>query len=195
MCQKPKYPLQWPIAAPQVCCTPPHPSCSLFILWPYIKYKYGRLGAPFLRYLWFREGTKILNGPRDTNNWHISNLTKKGPRCHKVSWVQIWQKNSNGKCSKLPKRSCQSVWYKVVKEVTTISCHKMVFAALWWHFPPFSIFYHYLIDKKLRKSSGKCWSVTCTFFNTIFIHIQGQITVKSSRKMALLFDGQTGDLY
>ena len=46
-----------------------------------------------------------LNGPWVTKNWQMSKLTKKGPRrCHKVSWVQIWQKNSNGKCPKLPKK-------------------------------------------------------------------------------------------
>ena len=44
--------------------------------------------------------------------WHMSKLTKKGPRrCHKVSWVQIWQKNSNGKCPKLPKRNSQLPCY------------------------------------------------------------------------------------
>ena len=38
-----------------------------------------------------------LNGPGVAKNWHLSKLTKKGPRrCHKVSWVQIWQKNSKG---------------------------------------------------------------------------------------------------
>ena len=49
---------------------------------------------------------KISNGPGDAKNRHISKLTQKGPnRCHKVSWVQIWQKNSNGKCPKLLKKN------------------------------------------------------------------------------------------
>ena len=53
-----------------------------------------------------------LNGPGVAKNWHMSKLTKKGPRrCHKVSWAQIWQKNSNGKCLKLPKRNSRTPCY------------------------------------------------------------------------------------
>ena len=48
---------------------------------------------------------KYSNSPGVAKNWHMSKFTKKDPRrCHKVSCVQIWQINSNGKCPKLPKR-------------------------------------------------------------------------------------------
>ena len=87
------------------------------------------------------EGTQFwqqyLNGPGVTKNWHVSKLTKKGPRrCHKVSCVQIWQKNSNGKCPKLQKKEisthyairwfkCKKVLYKfqndIASELSTLS--------------------------------------------------------------------------
>ena len=58
---------------------------------------------------------KYSNGPGVTKKWHISNLTKKGPRtCHKLSWAQIWEKNSNGKCPKWAIRDSQLLQYKVV---------------------------------------------------------------------------------
>ena len=58
---------------------------------------------------------KYSNGPGVAKNWHMSKWTSRGPRrCLKLSWDQIWQKNVNGKCPKLPKRNCQSLWYKVV---------------------------------------------------------------------------------
>ena len=58
---------------------------------------------------------KYSNGPGVAKNWHMSKYTSRGPRrCLKLSWDQIWQKNVNGKCPKLPKRNCQSLWYKVV---------------------------------------------------------------------------------
>ena len=46
----------------------------------------------------------------------------------------------------------------------------------------------------LKVYSGKFWSVTFTFFDTIFIHKQVPIIVESYRKMVLLFDSQMGDL-
>ena len=61
---------------------------------------------------WFRP--KYSNGSGVAKNWHMSKWTSGGPRCLKLSWDQIWQKNVNGKCPKLPKRNCQSLWYKVV---------------------------------------------------------------------------------
>ena len=66
--------------------------------------------TPSSRENWFSEDifffANYSNGPGVAKNWHMSKLTKNGPRkCYKVSWVQIWQKNSNGKCPKLPKRN------------------------------------------------------------------------------------------
>ena len=58
---------------------------------------------------------KYSNGPGVAKNWHMSKWTSWGPRrCLKLSWDQIWQRNVNGKCPKLPKRNCQSLRYKVV---------------------------------------------------------------------------------
>ena len=58
---------------------------------------------------------KYSNGPGVAKNWHMSKWTSRGPRrCLKLSWDQIWQRNVNGKCPKLPKRNCQSLRYKVV---------------------------------------------------------------------------------
>ena len=53
-----------------------------------------------------------------------------------------------------------------------------------------------LFDRQiaLKVYSGKFWLVTCTFFDTIFMHKQVPIIVESYRKMVLLFDGQTGNL-
>ena len=58
---------------------------------------------------------KYSNGPAVAKNWHMSKWTSWDPRrCLKLSWDQIWQRNVNGKCPKLPKRNCQSLRYKVV---------------------------------------------------------------------------------
>ena len=58
---------------------------------------------------------KYSNGPGVAKNWHMSKWTSWDPRrCLKLSWDQIWQRNVNGKCPKLPKRNCQSLRYKVV---------------------------------------------------------------------------------
>ena len=75
--------------------------------------------APSSRKNWFSEGPifwqKYSNSPGVAKNWHMSKLTKRGPsRCHKLSWDQIWQKNFNGKCPKLPKRNCHAWCYKMV---------------------------------------------------------------------------------
>ena len=77
------------------------------------------VATPSLRKNWFSETPifchKYSNGPGVAKNWHVSNLTRKGPRtCHKLSWVQIWQKNSNGKCPKLAIRDSHARFYKVV---------------------------------------------------------------------------------
>ena len=45
------------------------------------------------------------NGYGVAKNWHMSKLTKKGPRrCHKVSWVQIWQ---------IPMESVPNCWKEI----------------------------------------------------------------------------------
>ena len=122
-CVEKSDPLQSnPCQTPQVCHTPqkwyhhiaqgpahlkpPHntlkPHCS------FIKKKIDFLKAPN-----FDKSTR--NSPGVTKNWHMSKLTKKSPRiCNKLSWVQIWQKNSNGRCPKLPKRNSHAPCYKVV---------------------------------------------------------------------------------
>ena len=92
------------------------PPYSLGTCPPWTNKIYGELVAPSLRKKLIFSRHPILanysNGPGVGKNWHMSKLTKKGPRrCHKLSWVQIWQKNSNGKCSKLPKRNFQSLRY------------------------------------------------------------------------------------
>ena len=53
-----------------------------------------------------------------------------------------------------------------------------------------------IFDKEiaLKVYSGKFWSMTYTFFNTIFIYIYVQVIVESLRKMALFFNGQISDL-
>ena len=78
-----------------------------------------RVAAPSSRKKWFSEGPifwhKYSNGSGVAKKWHISNLTKKDPRtCHKLSWAQIWEKNSNGKCPKWAIRDSHSLRYKVV---------------------------------------------------------------------------------
>ena len=53
-----------------------------------------------------------------------------------------------------------------------------------------------IFDKEIALMfySGKFWSMTYTFFNRVFIYIYIQVIVESSRKMALLFNGQISDL-
>ena len=72
--------------------------------------------APSSRKLWFSEDTqfwpKYSNGPGVAKSWQISKVTIRcHKRCLKLSWVQIWQKNSNGKCPKLPIRSAHALRY------------------------------------------------------------------------------------
>ena len=95
-----------PPYSPAIC--PPKTSRTLW--WPV---------APSSRKNWFSEGPifwqKYSNGPGVAKNWHMSKWTKRGPRtCHKLSWDQIWQKNSKGKCPKLPIRNSHAPCYKVV---------------------------------------------------------------------------------
>ena len=86
------------------------PSCSPVICPPKTPKPCWPLIAPSSRKLWFSEGPifwqKYSNGPGVAKSWHMSKVTI---RCHKwcvkLSWVQIWQKNSNGKCPKLPIRN------------------------------------------------------------------------------------------
>ena len=57
--------------------------------------------TPSLRKHWLSEDPwfwpKYSNGPGVAKNWHMSKLTKRGPRrCLKLSWDQIWQKMSMG---------------------------------------------------------------------------------------------------
>ena len=110
-----------PRQSPQVCHTPPKmvPPYSPGICPPKTPKPWERVAAPSSRKKWFSEGPifwhKYSNGPGVAKKWHISNLTKKGPgTCHKLSWVQIWEKNSNGKCPKLAIRDSHSLRYKVV---------------------------------------------------------------------------------
>ena len=59
---------------------------------------------------WFCQ--KYLYGPGDAKTWHVSEVvTKCHRRCLKLLWVQIWQKNSNGKCPKLLKRDSHAPCY------------------------------------------------------------------------------------
>ena len=53
-----------------------------------------------------------------------------------------------------------------------------------------------IFDKEiaLKVYSGKFWSMTHIFFNTVFIYTYMQVIVESLRKMALLFNGQISDL-
>ena len=102
-------------------CTPPKmvPSYSLVIWLPKIPRSHWRPVAPSSRKLWFSEDTqfwpKYSNGPRVAKSWQISKVTIRcHKRCLKLSWDQIWQKNSNGKCPKLPIRSAHSLRCKVV---------------------------------------------------------------------------------
>ena len=63
---------------------------------------------------------KYSNGPGVAKNWHMSKWTSRGPRrCLKLSWDQIWQKNVNGKCPKLPKRNCQSLRKATLTNIRT----------------------------------------------------------------------------
>ena len=102
------------------CVTPPENGTIIYspgICLPNTNEIYGRHVTPSLRKNWFSEGTQfwqitwmILESSKID---YISKLTKQGPRrCHKVSCVQIWQKNSNGKCPKLPERNSHALYYK-----------------------------------------------------------------------------------
>ena len=92
------------------------PSYSL-VTWPPKSPKLHRaVVTPSLRKLWFSEGTvfwpKYSNSSGVTKSWQISKVTIRcHKRCLKLSWVQIWQKNSNGKCPKLPVRSSHALCY------------------------------------------------------------------------------------
>ena len=107
---------------PLKCVTPPPqmvPSYSLVIWLPKTTKLHRSPVAPSSRKLWFSEDTqfwpKYSNGPGVAKSWQISKVTIRcHKRCLKLSWVQIWQKNSNGKCPKLPIRSTHSLRYKVV---------------------------------------------------------------------------------
>ena len=55
---------------------------------------------------------KYSNGPGITKNWHISKMTRIGPRiCLKVLCVQIWPKKSKRKCPKWPIVNCHALCY------------------------------------------------------------------------------------
>ena len=105
--KKPELLCSMPCWMPQVCHTPPKMVLpySLGICPPKIPKPHQSLLTPssrkksiFWRHLFL---TNYSNGPGVAKNWHMSKLTKKGPRrCHKLSWVQTWQKKSNGKCPK-----------------------------------------------------------------------------------------------
>ena len=92
------------------------PSYSLVIWLPKTPKSHWSPVTPSSRKLWFSEDTqfwpKYSNGPGVTKSWQISKVTIRcHKRCLKLSWVQIWQKNSNGKCPKLPIRSAHSLRY------------------------------------------------------------------------------------
>ena len=92
------------------------PSYSLVIWLPKTPKSHQSPIAPSSRKLWFSEDTqfwpKYSNGPGVAKSWQISKVTIRcHKRCLKLSWVQIWQKNSNGKCPKLPIRSAHSLRY------------------------------------------------------------------------------------
>ena len=76
--------------------------------------------TPSSRKLWFSEGPvfwqNYSNGPGVAKSWHMTKVTiRYHKRCVKLSWVQIWQKNSNGKCPKLPITDSHSWCYYVIK--------------------------------------------------------------------------------
>ena len=90
------------------------PSCSPVICPSKTPKPHRPLIAPSLRKLWFSEGPvfwqKYSNSPGVAKSWHMSKVTIRcHKRCAKLSWVQIWQKNSNGKCPKLPITDSHSV--------------------------------------------------------------------------------------
>ena len=92
------------------------PSYSLVIWLPKTPKSHQSPVAPSSRKLWFSEDTqfwpKYSNGPGVAKSWQISKVTIRcHKRCLKLSWDQIWQKNSNGKCPKLPIRSAHSLRY------------------------------------------------------------------------------------
>ena len=92
------------------------PSYSLVIWLPKTPKSHRSPVAPSSRKLWFSEDIqfwpKYSNGPGVAKSWQISKVTIRcHKRCLKLSWVQIWQKNSNGKCPKLPIRSAHSLRY------------------------------------------------------------------------------------
>ena len=104
-------------AGPPKCVTPPPPNGTtiypsylpIYKPWDTLKPSHSFMEKKliFWTHLFL---ANYSNSPGVAKNWHMSKLTKKGPRrCHKVSWVQIWQKNSNGTCPKLPKRNSH-VW-------------------------------------------------------------------------------------
>ena len=69
--------------------------------------------TPSSRKNWFSETPIFWHKYSNGKNWDMSNLTKKGPRIwHKLCWVQIWEKNSNGKCPKLAMRDSHALRYK-----------------------------------------------------------------------------------
>ena len=110
-----------PRQMPPGCHTPPKmvPPYSLGACPPKTPRTLWRPVAPSSSKHWLSEDPcfwpKYSNGPGVAKNWHMSKWTSRGPRrCLKLSWDQIWQKNVNGKCPKLPKRNCQSLRYKVV---------------------------------------------------------------------------------
>ena len=104
---------------PLKCVAPPPkmvPSYSLVIWLPKTPKSHQSPVAPSSRKLWFSEDTqfwpKYSNGPGVAKSWQISKVTIRcHKRCLKLSWDQIWQKNSNGKCPKLPIRSAHSLRY------------------------------------------------------------------------------------
>ena len=92
------------------------PSYSLVIWLPKTPKSHQSPVAPSSRKLWFSEDTqfwpKYSNSPGVAKSWQISKVTIRcHKRCLKLSWDQIWQKNSNGKCPKLPIRSAHSLRY------------------------------------------------------------------------------------
>ena len=92
------------------------PSCSLVICPPKTLKPHWPLVAPASRKLWFLKAPNF--GKSTQTALELEHMSKVTIRCHKrclqLSWVQIWQKNSNGKCPKLPITDFHALCHKVV---------------------------------------------------------------------------------
>ena len=99
---------QCPARPPQVCHTPPKmvPPYSLGTCWPKTPKPHWSLVAPSLRKNWFSEdkifakSTLLWSSQKFTYFKFFKLVIRCHKRCLKLSWVQIWQKKSNGKCLK-----------------------------------------------------------------------------------------------